>query len=130
MAAGLGFFEFAESRMSWPMGGKCLVGRSRGGEVLGEVSSRHFITSRANATADNANALSLYPNPTSEQLNNGPLTSGTHLSIYSLHGQKIRTCTADEEFTSVDVSDLPAGLWLLRIESPAQPAVFRSFLKQ
>jgi hypothetical protein len=65
----------------------------------------------------------VYPNPANEQLNitcSFEETGETSLEIYSMDGRKLRSIQygslGDQWSASLEVSDLPAGLYLLRLQ--------------
>ena len=74
-----------------------------------------FETSTTGVTEVTANALKIFPNPTSGyfQLNNAPGVA--HIALHSLVGNKVREFNAGGTGTRYDVSDLPQGIYLVRL---------------
>ena len=66
------------------------------------------------ATPSDATTLRVYPNPTAETLVvEGLLAEDGQLRLYNQQGQLVKTGAADAARTTLDVSDLPAGSYLL-----------------
>lgn len=64
--------------------------------------------------------LRVFPNPTaSTLLVEGIFAGGGLLRLYNSQGQLVKTTTAVAERTTLDVSDLPAGTYLLLCEGDA-----------
>jgi len=71
------------------------------------------------------NGTSLYPNPVHDKLYVKGLNNAAHLEIYNNVGQKTKTAVG----TSIDVSDLAPGVYLLKVRSEGKTQSFK-FLKQ
>jgi len=71
------------------------------------------------------NGTSLYPNPVHDKLYVKGLNNAAHLEIYNNVGQKTKTAVG----TSIDVSDLAPGVYLLKVRSEGKNQSFK-FLKQ
>ena len=66
------------------------------------------------STPSDATTLRVYPNPTAETLVvEGLLAEDGQLRLYNQQGQLVKTGAADAARTTLDVSDLPAGSYLL-----------------
>jgi hypothetical protein len=62
--------------------------------------------------------MALYPNPTAESLNLKNLPEGTStISIWHISGRKVLSTTISSESTSIDVSGLATGLYLVKIQN-------------
>ena len=76
-------------------------------------------TSLTDTPADLTN-LRVYPNPTAETLVvEGLLAEDGQVRLYDQQGQLVKTGAADAARTTLDVSDLPAGTYLLLCEGGA-----------
>jgi hypothetical protein len=63
-------------------------------------------------------AFSIYPNPTSNTITIKTFTKpelNTFLTIYNISDQQLFTCQINEKQTVVDVSELPQGIYFVRI---------------
>ncbi|RNC86406.1 MAG: T9SS C-terminal target domain-containing protein [Winogradskyella sp.] len=58
---------------------------------------------------------SVYPNPTNQILNIEGLKTSENLEIYNISGQKLLTRTIDLNKNTIDVSQLSAGIYFLKI---------------
>ena len=66
------------------------------------------------STPSDATTLRVYPNPTAETLVvEGLLAEDGQVRLYNQQGQLVKTGAADDARTTLDVSDLPAGSYLL-----------------
>lgn len=76
-------------------------------------------TGMTDAQSD-ATRLRVYPNPTAETLVvEGLLAEDGQVRLYDQQGQLVKTGAADAARTTLDVSDLPAGTYLLLCEGGA-----------
>ena len=94
-------------------------------EALGKVQRVVYseggepTTGMAEAT-DAGGAVRVFPNPTAETLVvEGLLTADGQVRLYDQQGQLVKTSSADAARTTLDVSDLPAGTYLLLCEGGA-----------
>ena len=62
---------------------------------------------------DNA-SLTAYPNPTDGIITVAGTSAGEEIAIFSLTGTKIATFAAEADKTTIDISKLPKGIYLLR----------------
>ena len=71
-------------------------------------------------TDDAGGAVRVFPNPTAETLVvESLLTADGQVRLYNQQGQLVKTGAADAARTTLDVSDLPAGTYLLLCEGEA-----------
>ncbi|MEL0455914.1 RICIN domain-containing protein [Flavobacteriaceae bacterium SZ-1-7] len=78
-------------------------------------------------------SLSLYPVPAKDELHldlgaavaNGRLS----VSIYDIHGRTLSTKQINENKTTLDISDLPAGMYLLKLDNGTSSTVKRFVVK-
>ena len=73
--------------------------------------------------------LVIYPNPAADILNIGGLTEPLAVRIYNSHGQLVIIANSDEQSGEIDVSNISAGLYLIRMET-GNESVFSKFLKK
>ncbi len=80
------------------------------------------------ATTPTADLLTLYPNPTTDQLQvaAAPELAGSTYRVLNAVGQAVSSGTLG---TSLDVATLPAGLYQLLVTTPGQPTLSRRFTK-
>ena len=78
-----------------------------------EASYPSFITGIAESGTRN-NSLSVFPNPSSAQININVQTKG-HLSILDLSGQQLLQQEITEPTTTIDISILPSGVYLVKV---------------
>ena len=83
----------------------------------------------ATASAHNDDQLSLYPNPVRDQLQlaTAPALAGSAYRVVNSLGQAVRTGTLGPV---LDVAALPAGLYLLVVETPDAQTLSRRFVKE
>jgi hypothetical protein len=76
----------------------------------------HISTEPTSASASNYQPLRAYPNPTSEELRveNEELKAGDRIDLYSLSGSLHKTFTAAGKTTTLNLSALPAGTYLIK----------------
>jgi len=72
-------------------------------------------------------SLSLYPNPVIDQLHI-KASRGT-LVLYNLSGQEIRTLLLTDNYTKVDVSDLPPGTYYAKLTDENHESAFSWIVK-
>lgn len=78
-----------------------------------------------------ASACSIQPNPVANLLTitiNG-LVAPCQASIFDIRGRRVRSFTLRQQSASVDVADLPRGVYSLQVTSPGRNAVAK-FIKQ
>ncbi|GHT19680.1 hypothetical protein AGMMS4957_04470 [Bacteroidia bacterium] len=63
--------------------------------------------------------LRTYPNPTTGivTVEDATIQSGTKIDIYNINGQLVKQCTATQNRTTVDISTLPRGTYILRVNN-------------
>ena len=80
------------------------------------------------AETKDRSSLSVYPNPSTSMITiEAPMNS--KLQIISMEGQCLRNITVDEPKTMVDVSGLPKGLYLVKVEMN-EGSVIGKFVKE
>ncbi|MFO7940094.1 MAG: S8 family serine peptidase [Bacteroidales bacterium] len=76
--------------------------------------------------------LKIYPNPAQNylqlELNHGAGAS-TMVTIYNSEGKQMKHLQMEGETTTIDVSDLPAGNYILKVDDEKEPFV-KEFIKQ
>ena len=70
-------------------------------------------TSVSNPTADNA--LSVYPNPASDYIYPAANKNYTHVTVYSLSGQMVKSGTNFSRNSALRISDLAAGNYIVKL---------------
>jgi hypothetical protein len=76
-------------------------------------------------TEQTANAIRLFPNPTSSFVTIDGLNAGARLSVVNALGQVIRTVETQNNVEQIDLSDLAPAVYLIRIESGRQQTTLR-----
>jgi hypothetical protein len=69
---------------------------------------------------DLTNQFAIYPNPVNDIVNisfSGKSKNGYNVSVYSIQGSKIYSSYSKERSTSINISTLPKGMYLLNITS-------------
>ena len=86
-------------------------------------SGRHTATCEVTVTSPVSNssivgnAFKVYPNPTTGPITATGLTVGTTIKVYAITGALVATYTANAEKMIIDLSSLPAGIYLLSANS-------------
>lgn len=87
-----------------------------------------IVSNTTNTIAPQSLDVQVYPNPTSGQLflDLRQIVAEGSLGIYTLNGQLLNQQTLDNQrYTSLDMSDLPAGIYMLQVISQDQVAVLK-----
>jgi DNA-binding beta-propeller fold protein YncE len=75
--------------------------------------------------------LEIYPNPASSylnvQINEGERNST--LSIYNTQGSLVKTVPVNSDSEEIDVSELPAGVYILKLHDERVPFI-KQFIKE
>lgn len=73
------------------------------------------------------NPITIYPNPVNDQLfiEVSPTITGGKLQLFTLTGKKAYESAINNKKTSLDLSNLPAGLYLVKIPSNETSSVFK-----
>jgi hypothetical protein len=76
--------------------------------------------------------INLYPNPTSDYLNISVNSNFevVHLSVYDLAGKLVKQEGNIRQLNGIDVNDLPAGYYLLKLQSAGGEIVNKTFVKE
>jgi hypothetical protein len=86
---------------------------------MSDQRSRYRFNYRENVTTavepDSPNEVSIYPNPTSGKLAVGTQLTNYTVHIYNLNGNLLNNYAVAHE---LDISNQPAGIYILSIESP------------
>ncbi len=77
--------------------------------LLQEVNSNEIATVRAN--------IEFYPNPVSDMLHIKNAGDASHISIFSTDGKLLLQMTNEEENPSIDMSVLPKGVFIIKMET-------------
>jgi hypothetical protein len=87
----------------------------------------HYTSSTGTGVASAVSAVNVYPNPANAQLNIDHLSSTTQrIAITDMTGRTVmETMHFDSDRYTFDVSELPAGLYLVIITDSAAPALTR-----
>jgi len=91
-----------------------LYDESDPGVILGTVQAM-FETSTSAVSDLSENALKLYPNPTTSHFQISNPVNVNYVVIHSLVGNKVRDYDARIAGSRYDVSDLPQGMYLVRL---------------
>jgi hypothetical protein len=73
------------------------------------------------------NLLTIFPNPTTNNLTIENLQKAT-IEILNIQGQLIKTIETTEDKTSIDISNLPGGVYIIKLNT-AEGSVVRKFIK-
>jgi hypothetical protein len=73
--------------------------------------------------------VNIYPNPAKGKVNISGLIAGAEISIRDLHGQTVAHFKAQSELMDYDLSGLPPGVYLVKIEINSQ-SIFRKLIVQ
>jgi len=71
----------------------------------------------------------IFPNPVADKLCIVGLRASSSLRIYNIHGQELFEKRVEGEVAELDLSELPAGLYLIKIES-GEEIICKQFIKQ
>ena len=69
--------------------------------------------------------LTIFPNPATERLNISGLSGQAEARIYNIHGQLMITALAGAPAGEINVSDLPAGFYMIMLETNKETVVRR-----
>ena len=83
------------------------------------------------SNAINEDAITLYPNPTSNVLNidNKSGQEITNITIYAINGAKVKQIKTSDALTSIAVNDLQSGVYFVKIEMNDQVLNYK-FIKK
>ncbi len=77
----------------------------------------------------NAASIEVYPNPTVGQLNFNGVKSSVRVEIYNMSGQMVNEICRDFDF-SIDISDYPAGTYMIRLIPKGSNMVIKRIIKE
>ncbi|MEE9350055.1 MAG: T9SS type A sorting domain-containing protein, partial [Flavobacteriaceae bacterium] len=78
---------------------------------------------------DTIEGLNLYPNPITNVLNIDSQEEITQLSIYSLLGKLVKKVQPNETTSSIDLSDLATGIYMVKIEA-SEKVITKKIIKK
>lgn len=73
--------------------------------------------------------IEIYPNPVSDKLNIRGLTGPAVAGIFNVHGKLILTTHTEGPAMEIDLSDLSAGFYILRVETDRETLVKRFLME-
>jgi hypothetical protein len=113
-----GLFALGNSRNSFLNSSVCDSSLAQGGPLLTDSS-----TTTKNIT------ISVYPNPFSNQITisckNDVDINGKTIKLFDVTGKLFLTQIIATQKTSINVSNLPSGMYFLKVEGGSEPKVFR-----
>jgi hypothetical protein len=74
--------------------------------------------------------LAIYPNPATDHVVIEGAAPGSILHVFNLAGQLFRTETIGESMTVINIGDLPAGQYFIKLSAPDGAGHVQQFLKQ
>ena len=91
---------------------------------LNQVQSACYNYTSSAVTAQELSEIRIYPNPTNGllTLDLGQISEGTVMLI-DLQGRVIRSINVKSSISSIDLSDLPAAMYFLRISSQTETLI-------
>ena len=106
-----------------------LIGYVKNGDTTGIVYPEYFLLE--NAGNQDALKFSIYPNPVKNYITVelSTVTGTTHLFVLNTRGKEMMEQLVTNRITRVDVSSLPAGVYLFKIVNDGGSQV-RKFVKQ
>lgn len=64
---------------------------------------------------DPKNSLNVYPNPASRYITVNGTSAGSIIGIYSVDGRKYKEVRSSRSYMEIDISELPGGVYFLRV---------------
>ena len=124
------FDGFASAVSETPDDAPCLAfaGTSAGG-TFGYGLYFDAQNSTASVEDNNFAGFKCYPNPTNEVLNLSAKGNIEHVSIYSLLGQKVLETSPNQNNSTLNVTSLAPGIYVLKLAVNGQSATYK-FIKQ
>ena len=80
-------------------------------------------------TAFSAETISLFPNPASSEIHITNLKTDSTFEVYSILGKAVMNGTLSSSENTIDIAELAAGIYLIRIEEDQKLSTIR-FVKQ
>ena len=77
----------------------------------------NFNISNGTSVKEVENTVSVYPNPANNVINVNASSNISKVEVYSISGQKVGDFTANGTTTSINTSNLSAGLYMMRINT-------------
>lgn len=90
-----------------------------------DIDGRISLSRTIRLDLDLKNTLSVYPNPASRYVAVRGTSAGSIIGIYSADGRKYRELRSSGSYVEIDVSDMPKGIYFLRVTEANN---FHSFL--
>ena len=83
-------------------------------------------------TATSPNAIRIYPNPahTTLEVSGPPSLAGKSVQVLSIEGKVLRQVKGDAATVDIDVSTLPAGTYVIKVQAAASTMQARLFVKE
>ncbi|KAB2859085.1 MAG: T9SS type A sorting domain-containing protein [Flavobacteriales bacterium] len=72
---------------------------------------------------ENSNEIKLYPNPTTDFVVVEGLKNNSYIEIINLQGQTVKNIKVSSSKTSIDILELPEGVYIIRIKSDETTSV-------
>jgi hypothetical protein len=96
---------------------------------LGTATRNEIITT---ANADGSGVVVAYPNPFKNKLNINltGYNGSTEVGIYSISGLMLKSTRTNESILEMDLTDLPAGLYLMKVMNREKQTVISKIIKQ
>ena len=88
-----------------------------GNNTFGKFKISAYNTSTATVEEDTIEGLNLYPNPVNDTLNIDSQEEITQLSIFNVLGKLVKTIQPNKTTSSIDLSDLETGIYMVKIEA-------------
>ena len=79
---------------------------------------------------ETSTVLSVYPNPTSDILNITLSEEATSVHILTLDGKTVATTSVKSKVVSLDLADLPTGIYIYEVETKEGEKVRNTFVKK
>ena len=97
---------------------KCQLSNGESTELTG-VRKISFENNDFTAIEDviTPSTIHIYPNPTADMLIIDGVTAKQEIAIYSLNGSKVLSTQSQEGTNTIQVSELPNGVYLLRLSN-------------
>lgn len=97
--------------------------------IINDVSKTLPLNLTTGIPGFDVNEISIYPNPVADNLNISGINGETTARIYSINGQLMHTSILINSVSEINVSELPGGLYVIKVETDAETTVKR-FIKR
>ncbi len=119
----IGYINGTNSTITWalnPTGNITTFGEDMNGELYAAVGGTIYkiVDSSLGVNDFNTNGLSLYPNPARTEIfiKNTTGTAISCVNVFDLTGKRVLTKSSDEELSSVDISALAKGMYVVAVQ--------------